>query len=67
MLALYIGGMGAKEMNFHFDVFARMGYEAEATKIQDALSRRPQGRGRRGRAHRHGRGDRPDRPDREDP
>ena len=22
-------------MNFHFDVFARMGYEAEATKIQE--------------------------------
>jgi F420-dependent oxidoreductase-like protein len=34
-LALYIGGMGAKEMNFHFDVFARMGYEAEAHKVQD--------------------------------
>jgi len=33
-LALYIGGMGAREMNFHFDVFCRMGYEAEATKIQ---------------------------------
>ncbi len=33
-LALYIGGMGAKDMNFHFDVFARMGYEAEARKIQ---------------------------------
>ena len=30
MLALYIGGMGAKEMNFHFDVFARMGYEEAA-------------------------------------
>src|SRR6202522_1678520 len=35
-LALYIGGMGAKSMNFHFDVFARMGYEEAATKIQDA-------------------------------
>jgi F420-dependent oxidoreductase-like protein len=35
MIALYIGGMGAKSMNFHFDVFARMGYEAEATKIQE--------------------------------
>ena len=33
-LALYIGGMGAKDVNFHFDVFARMGYEAEAAKIQ---------------------------------
>jgi F420-dependent oxidoreductase-like protein len=35
MIALYIGGMGAKSMNFHFDVFARMGYEAEAGKIQE--------------------------------
>jgi hypothetical protein len=34
-LALYAGGMGAKGANFHFDVFARMGYEAEATKIQE--------------------------------
>lgn len=34
-LALYIGGMGARDMNFHFDVFARMGYEAEARRIQD--------------------------------
>ncbi|HVM40342.1 MAG TPA: LLM class F420-dependent oxidoreductase [Acidimicrobiia bacterium] len=34
-LAFYIGGMGAKNMNFHFDVFCRMGYEAEATKIQE--------------------------------
>jgi F420-dependent oxidoreductase-like protein len=35
MLALYIGGMGAREVNFHNAVFARMGYEAEARKIQD--------------------------------
>ncbi|NLA35068.1 MAG: LLM class flavin-dependent oxidoreductase, partial [Actinobacteria bacterium] len=35
MLALYIGGMGAKGANFHFDVFARMGYEAECITIQD--------------------------------
>jgi F420-dependent oxidoreductase-like protein len=35
MLALYIGGMGAREMNFHFDVFVRMGFGAEAGKIQD--------------------------------
>jgi hypothetical protein len=27
--------MGARGTNFHFDVFARMGYEAEATKIQE--------------------------------
>jgi F420-dependent oxidoreductase-like protein len=35
MIALYVGGMGAREMNFHFDVFCRMGYEGEAHKIQD--------------------------------
>jgi F420-dependent oxidoreductase-like protein len=35
MLALYIGGMGAREANFHFDVFCRMGFESEAHKIQD--------------------------------
>ena len=34
-IALYIGGMGAKSMNFHFDVFARMGYEEAATKVQE--------------------------------
>src|SRR5271154_6205561 len=34
-LALYIGGMGARGVNFHHEVFARMGYEAEAKKIQD--------------------------------
>src|SRR5437588_4883212 len=34
MMALYIGGMGAREVNFHFDVFARMGHEAEAGRIQ---------------------------------
>lgn len=34
-IALYVGGMGAKEMNFHFDVFCRMGYEEQATKIQE--------------------------------
>ncbi|MEI8050192.1 MAG: LLM class F420-dependent oxidoreductase [Actinomycetes bacterium] len=34
-IALYVGGMGAAQMNFHFDVFCRMGYEAEATKIQE--------------------------------
>ncbi len=33
-LALYIGGMGAREMNFHYDLFVRMGYEAEAARIQ---------------------------------
>lgn len=35
MLALYMGGMGAREVNFHFDVFVRMGFETEARKVQD--------------------------------
>jgi F420-dependent oxidoreductase-like protein len=35
MLGFYIGGMGAKDMNFHKDVFARMGYEKEADLIQN--------------------------------
>jgi F420-dependent oxidoreductase-like protein len=35
MAALYIGGMGSKERNFHKDVFVRMGYEEECERIQD--------------------------------
>ena len=35
MLALYAGGMGAKGANFHFDVFARMGYESVALEVQE--------------------------------
>ena len=35
-LALYIGGMGAKDRNFHRDVFARLGYEDACDKIQEA-------------------------------
>jgi F420-dependent oxidoreductase-like protein len=34
-LALYAGGMGARGANFHFEVFARMGYEDVALKVQD--------------------------------
>ena len=34
-LALYIGGMGARGVNFHYEVFARMGYESQAKQIQD--------------------------------
>ncbi len=34
-LALYAGGMGAKGANFHFEVFARMGYEDVATRVQE--------------------------------
>jgi F420-dependent oxidoreductase-like protein len=35
MYALYFGGMGAKNANFHADVAIRMGYEAEVAKIQE--------------------------------
>ena len=34
-LALYIGGMGARGVNFHYEVFARMGFEAQCARIQD--------------------------------
>lgn len=34
-LALYIGGMGAKDRNFHNELVKRMGFEEEAEKIQD--------------------------------
>jgi F420-dependent oxidoreductase-like protein len=36
MYALYIGGMGARDVNFHFDVFSRLGYEGACHDIQDA-------------------------------
>ena len=35
MLSLYIGGMGARGKNFYNDFAKRMGYEEDATKIQD--------------------------------
>ncbi len=35
ILALYIGGMGAKGKNFYNDLACRYGYEGAATKIQD--------------------------------
>jgi F420-dependent oxidoreductase-like protein len=34
VFALYVGGMGAREMNFHADVFRRLGYEAAVDEIQ---------------------------------
>lgn len=34
-IALYVGGMGAQEMNFHADVFRRLGHEEHVDKIQD--------------------------------
>ncbi len=35
MVALYVGGMGARERNFYNQLFQRYGYEAEAREIQD--------------------------------
>ena len=34
-LALYVGGMGARDKNFYNDYVSRMGFEAEAKKIQN--------------------------------
>jgi F420-dependent oxidoreductase-like protein len=53
MLALYIGGMGARGKNFYNDYAKRLGYEAEAVKIRDlyleARRARPWPRARRAR------------------
>lgn len=35
MMALYIGGMGAREKNFYNDYAKKLGYEAAAKEIQD--------------------------------
>ena len=35
MLALYVGGMGARGKNFYYDLAVRYGFEAAATEIQD--------------------------------
>jgi F420-dependent oxidoreductase-like protein len=35
MLALYAGGMGARNANFHFDVLARLGYEEVCLRVQE--------------------------------
>ncbi|HVM41279.1 MAG TPA: LLM class F420-dependent oxidoreductase [Acidimicrobiia bacterium] len=35
MLALYVGGMGARGKNFYFDLACRYGFEAAAKEIQD--------------------------------
>ncbi|GAB94156.1 F420-dependent oxidoreductase-like protein [Kineosphaera limosa] len=36
MIALYVGGMGAKGANFHNEAIARLGFEAECAAIQEA-------------------------------
>jgi F420-dependent oxidoreductase-like protein len=37
MLAFYIGGMGAASKNFHLNLIARLGFEAEARRVQELL------------------------------
>jgi F420-dependent oxidoreductase-like protein len=36
LIALYIGGMGARDKNFYYDLACRYGFEKEAGQIQDA-------------------------------
>lgn len=43
MLALYIGGMGAKGKNFYYDLAVRYGFEAAANEIQELYLARRQG------------------------
>ena len=43
-LALYMGGMGAEDTNFHADVYRRMGYADVVDDVTDAVPHRPQGR-----------------------
>jgi F420-dependent oxidoreductase-like protein len=35
MLSFYVGGMGARKRNFHMELMGRMGFGAEARKVQD--------------------------------
>ena len=63
-IALYMGGMGAKEQNFHKNVFERMGYAEITDEVQELFlaGKRERGhradprRARRGHAHRRRRG-----------
>jgi hypothetical protein len=34
-MAFYIGGMGAKDKNFHLDVVSRFGFAEEAKRVQE--------------------------------
>ena len=47
MVALYVGGMGAKGKNFYNDLVCRYGFEKEAEADPGPLPRRQEGRGRR--------------------
>ena len=66
-LGFYIGGMGAREVNFHANLFARMGYETEVEKIQDLFLAGRKDEAIKSGPARPGRGRRARRPDRQDP
>ena len=60
-LSFYLGGMGAKEKNFHLELMERMGYGEAAHRVQDlflsgkraeAIAAVPERAGRRDRAGR---------------
>ena len=55
VVALYMGGMGAKEQNFHKNVFERMGYADLTDEVQELYLAGKQGRGRRADPRRAGR------------
>ncbi len=54
-LALYMGGMGAEDTNFHADVYRRMGYARGGRRRHQAVPQRPQGRSGQGHPRRAGR------------
>ena len=66
-LGFYIGGMGAREVNFHANLFARMGYGDEVERDPGPVPRRPQGRGDQAGAAPAGGGRRPRRARGQDP
>ncbi|MHB1576496.1 MAG: LLM class F420-dependent oxidoreductase [Candidatus Dormibacteria bacterium] len=35
LIALYVGGMGSRRHNFHFDLFCRMGFQVEAERVRE--------------------------------
>ena len=67
IVALYVGGMGAKGENYHRNVIDRMGYTEAADRIEELYRAGTQGRGDRRRADEARRGDRADRSAGEDP
>ena len=53
-VALYVGGMGHRDKNFHKDMMIRRGFGDAADRVQELYPRASQGRSRRGGAGRMG-------------